>query len=100
MAALGCNFSFFERFAFLLLEVVADAMQVVGKHSEADVAVVTWFAFVWTTVQAVVLKGVDVALNCAVGVGKFAPLFVSLSLFVGGAEFAFFGHDDLGDAEF
>lgn len=33
-------------------------------------------------------------------VGQFAPLFVSLSLFVGATKFASFGHDDLGDVEF
>lgn len=96
---LGCGFSFLERFAFLLLEVVADAMQVVGKNSEAGVAVVAGLAFVRATVQAVVLKGVNVALNGTVGVGLFTPLFIFLSLPIFGAEFAFFWHDHLGDAE-
>jgi hypothetical protein len=74
-------------------------MQVVGKHSEAGVAVVAGLAFVRATIQSVVLRGLNIALNGTVGVGLFTPLFVFLPLPIFGGEFAFFGHDDLGDAE-
>jgi len=44
-----------------------------------------------------VLKGVDVAFHGTVRVGQFSPFFVTLTLTVSLAKFAFFGHDDGGD---
>jgi hypothetical protein len=47
-----------------------------------------------------VFKGVDVAFDRAVGVGKFAPFFAALTFAVRLAELAFFGHDYGGDFQF
>ena len=81
------------------LQVRSDPVEVVGKHSEADVAFEVCFSSVGAAVESVVFEGVDVAFHRAVRVGLFAPLFIALPLAVGLAEFAFFGHDDFGDFE-
>ena len=98
--ASGCGPSFFGGLAFLFLEVVSDAVQVGAEDSHSDVTVIGGLALVRAAVEAVVLEGVNVAFNRAVGVGGLSPFFVTLAFFVGLAEFAFFGHDDEGDVEF
>jgi len=86
--------------SFFFLQVRSDSMEVVGEHSESNVALVSLLAFVGTAVQAVLLKGVDVAFDRAVRSGEFTPFFDSLTLTVRLAQLAFFGHDDGGDFEF
>ena len=73
--------------------MIADAVQIVREDSQAGIAGIARIPFVWTTIQSMMLQTIDIAFYRAVLVGQFAPSLLTLPLPVGGAEFAFLGHD-------
>ena len=68
-------------------------MQIVREYSQSGITGIARIPFVRATIQAVMFQTVDSAFYSAVLVGQFAPFLLTLPLLVGGAEFAFLGHD-------